>query len=125
MLFYLFTALVPSGVHLSRRRYLVTAGSASLQKKSPTFVGDFFGTPSRNRTCNCPLGGDYYIHLTMRAGRPKVTAVRFAIGEYILHQCSQGLFQTIGEFHLPEVDFTGPSGQSSPVPLNKVLRLLE
>ena len=25
------------------------------------------GTPNRNRTCNCPLGGGCYIHLTMKA----------------------------------------------------------
>ncbi len=27
----------------------------------------FFGTRNRNRTCNYPLGGGYYIHLTMQA----------------------------------------------------------
>ena len=27
----------------------------------------FFGTHNRNRTYNCPLGGDCYIHLTMQA----------------------------------------------------------
>ena len=26
-----------------------------------------FGTRNRNRTCNYPLGGGYYIHLTMQA----------------------------------------------------------
>ena len=37
-------------------------------KNPSTFVNGFsFGTPSRNRTCNCPLGGGCYIHLTMQA----------------------------------------------------------
>ena len=27
----------------------------------------FYGTRNRNRTCNYPLGGGYYIHLTMQA----------------------------------------------------------
>lgn len=27
---------------------------------------DFIGSPYRNRTCNCPLGGGRYIHLTKR-----------------------------------------------------------
>ena len=27
----------------------------------------FFGTPDENRTHNCPLGGDCYIHLTTEA----------------------------------------------------------
>ena len=29
-----------------------------------------FGTRNRNRTCNYPLGGGYYIHLTMQAYSP-------------------------------------------------------
>ena len=36
--------------------------------KQSHFCGSvLFGTRNRNRTCNYPLGGDYYIHLTMQA----------------------------------------------------------
>ena len=34
-------------------------------KKAP--ARGAFGTPSENRTHNCPLGGGRYIHLTMEA----------------------------------------------------------
>ena len=30
-----------------------------------------FGTPDENRTHNCPLGGDCYIHLTTEAYFPR------------------------------------------------------
>ena len=58
---------------ISYRRYITrSARNGYHWKKSPLSVdkSDFFlGTPSRNRTCNCPLGGGRYIHLTMRAYR--------------------------------------------------------
>ncbi len=34
---------------------------------SPFSCGILTGTPNRNRTCNCPLGGGCYIRLTMGA----------------------------------------------------------
>ncbi len=36
-------------------------------KKYPFMQNGYFGTRNRNRTCNYPLGGGYYIHLTMQA----------------------------------------------------------
>lgn len=45
---------------------VLSRGSAKVKKhrKSGAFS---FGTPSGNRTHNCPLGGGRYIHLTMEA----------------------------------------------------------
>ena len=37
------------------------------RKQSHKSDSVFFGTRNRNRTCNYPLGGGYYIHLTMQA----------------------------------------------------------
>ena len=42
------------------------------------------GCPSRNRTCNCPLGGGRYIHLTM-GQRGKILTDRAVIGNLNLN----------------------------------------
>ena len=44
-----------------RKKVLIPHGG----KKAP--ARGAFGTPSENRTHNCPLGGGRYIHLTMEA----------------------------------------------------------
>ena len=50
-------------------RALEQVDSGEYNKKKVYRKGrpSFYGTRNRNRTCNYPLGGGYYIHLTMQA----------------------------------------------------------
>ena len=48
---------------------LGAGSSVRMSKRKSPPQGELFrfGTRNRNRTCNYPLGGGYYIHLTMQA----------------------------------------------------------
>ena len=61
--FSLFT-LLRKALALQAAPYSILAGRT--QKKAAR-SDCFFGTPCGNRTHNCPLGGDCYIHLTKEA----------------------------------------------------------
>ncbi len=55
----------------------VVPADADTNEKSESLCFRIFGTRNGNRTHNYPLGGGYYIHLTMQAVRYSIFAVNY------------------------------------------------
>ena len=57
---------MPSYANFSPSPSVSRSGNPTLREQKSTLFS-VLGTRNRNRTCNYPLGGGYYIHLTMQA----------------------------------------------------------
>lgn len=57
-------------MHAEERCWMRLGRQACFEMTRPALRGPWrFGTPNRNRTCTCPLGGGCCIHSTMEAER--------------------------------------------------------